>query len=147
MDMFDTIPVPPDECGRIDTGIGRMSGIHQQAHLLAGHRHQAIDFGLALDHGPHMVMVDKPDAACGHVAGKPGQPGAKIVPVADAKPGPARQRMAPITGDAAARFGIDQYGATHRDEQGGMRLDRRDLRSTDRERVELYDRPRLAYSL
>ena len=48
------------------------------------------------------------------MVGKLGQPGAKIVPVADAKPRPARQRTAPITGDAAARFGIDQYGATAR---------------------------------
>jgi hypothetical protein len=61
--------------------------------------------------------------------GKLGQPGAKIVPVAGAKPRPARQRTAAITGDAAARFGIDQYGATHRDEKGKMRLDCRDLRS------------------
>jgi len=42
-------------------------------------------------------MVDERDAACGHVVGKLGQAGAKIVPVADAKPGSARQRMAPIT--------------------------------------------------
>jgi hypothetical protein len=80
-------------------------------------------FGLALDHRPHVVMVDEPDAARGPMDGQLRQAGAKIAPVAGAEPGPARQRTAPITMDAAGRFGIDQYGATHRDEKGGMRLD------------------------
>ena len=127
--MLDTIPVPPNECGWIDASIDRVSGIEKQADLVAGHRHQAIDFGLAFDHRPHMVVVDKPDTARGQMVGELGQPGAKIVPVAGAKPRPARQRTAPITGDAGAGFGIDQYGATHRDEKGKMRLDCRDLRS------------------
>jgi hypothetical protein len=76
-----------------------------------------------------MVMVDERDAARGQMIGKLGQPDAKIVPVAGAKPRSARQRMVPITGDAAARLSIDQYSATHRDEKGTMRLDCRDLRS------------------
>jgi hypothetical protein len=107
MDMPDAIPVPPNECGWIDTGIDSMSGIQKQADFVAGHCHQAIDFGPALDHGPHMVMVDEPDAGRGQVLGKLGQPSAQIVPVAGGEPRPARQRPAPITGDAAARFGID----------------------------------------
>jgi hypothetical protein len=106
--MLDAIPVLPNECGGIDAGIDRMSGVQQQADLVAGHRHQAIDFGLVLDHSPHMVMVDETDAARGQVVGKLGQPSAKIVPVAGAEPRPVRQRTARLR---SFRWGI---AALHR---------------------------------
>ena len=62
-----------------------MPGIKEKAYTVAGDRHQAIDFGLALDHRSHMVMVREANAALQQALGKLGQPAPEIVPVVVAK--------------------------------------------------------------
>ena len=62
-----------------------MPGIKEKADTVAGDRHQAIDFGLALDHRSHMVMVREANAAPQQALGKVGQPAPEIVPVVVAK--------------------------------------------------------------
>ena len=62
-----------------------MPGIKEKADTVAGDRHQAIDFGLVLDHRSHMVMVCEANAALQQALGKLGQPAPEIVPVVVAR--------------------------------------------------------------
>ena len=62
-------------------GEGQMPRVEEEADAVACRRHQAVDFGLALDDRSHMVMIDQADAAPRQMLRKLGQPGAKGVPV------------------------------------------------------------------
>jgi len=52
-------PLEPVEFGRIGACEGQMAGIEQQVHRLGHHLHHAVDFVAGLDHGTHVVVIDK----------------------------------------------------------------------------------------